>query len=200
MGIDSPIPNFVGVSNFKEVQERFLDAAQSIMVDYEIVRSENRWRITALELYLFTEASNVWRDPNTHRNPEQANSGTWYVHSRPMNRSGLDITAGDITQGVYAGLLIREVDQIDGPAKALKTLIREKFTRTGSAFNDPYNWSEKERALIANIHGRSIWDGPLKLSRSSERVCRDVWIGPRLNLADQSSPWDSPLRAAIGGR
>ncbi len=114
MGLGSPIPDFVGVSGFKEIQERFMDAAQSIMVDYEIVRGANRWRTTALELYLFTETSNVWRDPNTHRNPEQAYSGTWYVHRRPMNRSGLDITAGNIRHGLYVGLLIREIDLIDG--------------------------------------------------------------------------------------
>jgi len=200
MGLGSPIPDFVGVSGFKEIQERFMDAAQSIMVDYEIVRGANRWRTTALELYLFTETSNVWRDPNTHRNPEQAYSGTWYVHRRPMNRSGLDITAGNISQGLYVGLLIREIDLIDGPAKALKTLIRDKSNGSEDASKDRYKWSENQQALIGNIRGQSIWEAPLRLSRSTERICGDVRVGPRLNLKHKSSPWDSPLRATIAGR
>jgi hypothetical protein len=200
MRLGSPIPDFAGVSDFRKIHERFIDAAQSIMADHEIVRGASRWRITAVELYLFTETSSVWRDPNTHRNPDQACSGTWYVHQRPMNRSGLDITAGNIRHGLYVGFLIREIDLIDGPAKALKALIRDKSNGSDDASKDRYKWSEQQRALIGNIRGQSIWGAPLKLSRSTERMRGDVRVGPRLNLKYKSSPWDSPLRAWIGGR
>jgi hypothetical protein len=102
---------FKNVRSFDEVKQRFVEFARLIMCSHKLVYGEHErsWRITALELYLCTcNDSNIWRDPYTHANPAQLESGTWYVHDdghRPPIYSGVDITCG--SAGIYGGLLIR---------------------------------------------------------------------------------------------
>src|ERR1700692_1123763 len=85
--VASPIPNFVGVTDFADIQGRFIEAARSILLGHYLDYGDGRhqWPITTVELYLHYPAK--WRDPTAHavRFPRtaatrQLETGTWYVH------------------------------------------------------------------------------------------------------------------------
>jgi hypothetical protein len=194
------IPDFEGVQDVEDVRVRFTAAARSVMLEHDLVHGDHIWQVTALELYLFTSQSEVWRDVFTHRQDEQLNSGSWYVHdngSRPPNYSGIDITAGSRRSGIFAGLLIRELNQEDGSGKALQTIIRGNysFTRKGNV------WSSEEKSVLSSIHRGSVLSSPLRLvPRSSERQNVSLWCGPRWGLNSKHPDNDrfvqAPLRIA----
>jgi len=199
--------NFDGVQSFLDIKSRFVEIASSIMLSHDLIYGEPRWKITALELYLFTEQSNVWRDGNTHRSDEQLNSGSWYVHKyghgqatgsgkwKAPNWSGLDITAGSRSLGIYAGLLVRELDQKDGSATAFKTIIRGKPLPR----ENHDTWSPHERKIIDSIDGKSVTAGPLRLEACPQPRTSDLWIGPRIlnpKLAENIIFKAKPLRVA----
>jgi hypothetical protein len=194
------IPNFEGVKNIEDVQVRFAAAARSVMLDHDLIHGDHIWQVTALELYLFTSQSEVSRDAFTHRKDEQLNSGSWYVHdngSRPPNYSGIDITAGSRRSGIFAGLLIRELNQEDGSGKVLQTIIRGKysFMRKGNL------WSSEEKSVLSSIHRGSVLSSPLRLvPRSSVRQNVFLWCGPRWGLNSKHPDNDrfvqAPLRMA----
>jgi hypothetical protein len=152
------------------------------MLSHDLVFGIHRWKITALELYLFTSKSEIWRDSTTHCADEQLDSGTWYVHHRgrcprvrPPNYSGIDITAGSRYDVIYAGLLIRELDQRDGSATPFKTIVRGQC----GPRNNHDKWTSDDRNLIAGIHQKDIKSGPLRLEPiTTAREC-PLWIGPR---------------------
>jgi hypothetical protein len=194
------IPSFEGAKDLESAMLRFATAARSIMLQHELHFGGRSWQITALELYLFTKGSEVWRDPFTHGRDEQLNSGTWYVHDdgdRAPNYSGIDITAGSRQGGIYAGLLIRELDQNDGSAKALQTIIRGEFLpkRAGNV------WSPEEKEILSTIHRGSVFSSPLRLvPRALPRPAEPLWCGPRWGLnpktADAEKFASAPLRLA----
>jgi hypothetical protein len=162
------IPNFEGVKNFEDIQSRFIESARSIMFDHDLFYERNGgmiWQITALELYLkLDNHQDIWWDPTTHGADEQLNRGTWYIHdngNRAPGYCGIDITAGCKKSKVYAGLLIRELNKIDGSAKALQTIIRGDFRRD--------RWLPDERVRIQKIHGQSVCSSPLRLIPRAKR-------------------------------
>ena len=174
------VPDFTGAKSFKEIQERFIASARSIMFSHELRCGEERWRVTALELYLSTD-SDVWRDVYTHKNPEQRQSGTWYVHdggARAPNYSGVDMTCG--SAGIPAGLLIRELNMEQ--RWVLQRIVRgnrPSFTRKGNI------WSTEEKAIIdTSIHGTSVESeaGVLRLVEAEE-INEPLWGGPRIGLS-----------------
>ena len=181
---------FIDVRNPDEIRERFVEIARLIMCSHELVCGDRRWQITALELYLST-ASDVWRDPYTHRNPEQLESGTWYVHAdgnRAPNYSGIDITCGS-KDGTHGGLLIRELSKEQ--RWVFQRIVRgnhPSFPRKGN------KWSDEEKRLIkTGIHRRRIDSDALKIVQTSERK-EALWIGPRIGL--NSKPGSEPFRLA----
>ena len=98
---------------------------------------------------------------------------------RAPNYSGIDITAGSRQGGIYAGLLIRELDQNDGSARALQTIIRGEFSskRAGNV------WSPEEKEILSTIHRGSVFSSPLRLvPRPVPRPAEPLWCGPRWGL------------------
>jgi hypothetical protein len=191
-----PIPDFSGAVNFEDIQRRFFASAEKILRGYCLARGPYRWPITSLELYLHT-ASDVWRDPYTHRHKEQKNRGTWYVHRHPrclstteppkrfraVRRSGLDITCGSEKECIFGGILIRQTCGSAGSGAAFIRIIRP----------DPRlrleRWSDSEKDIVCTIDGASVTRGELKLLRSDVAMVRELWIGPRVGLkAKRASP------------
>lgn len=184
-----PLPDFTGVASFIDIQKRFFVAAEKILRGYCLARGDQRWPITSLELYLYT-ASDVWRDPYTHKHKEQLKRGTWYVHRHPRcldaveppkrfratRRSGLDITCGSKAEGIFAGILIRQTCGSVGSGAAFIRTMRPgpklKLER----------WSEREKAEICDIDGADVTVGALKLLRSDGPPIDELWIGPRGGL------------------
>lgn len=145
MRLPSYIPNFAGVTDFADIQGRFIEAARCILLSHHLdYDGRHCWPITTVELYLHHHTK--WPDPTAHavRFPKaaaarQLESGTWYVH-RAMhpapnatqssgfglgpNRSGIDITAGTPAENIFVGILIAGIGDKDGSATALKQIVR----------------------------------------------------------------------------
>lgn len=179
------IPNFVGISNFKDIQCRFIKSARSIMLEYDLVRSEHHWQITALELYLYEK--NIWPDDTTHgikfKTNEQLESGNWYVHRSgklARKRLGIDITAGSKYPEIHAGLLIGAIGNTDGSGRAVKSILGASS----------WKYSDTEMEFLKNIiHGKPIiCDAPsLRLELRSAPEKSQLWLGPRKNLPRSTS-------------
>jgi len=197
------LPSFDDASTFEEIFQRFSIFAQSVLLEHELVFGACNWRISELELYLYTQ-SEVWRDDTTHRTPEQQTSGLWYVHQygrqavenrawRPPYRSGLDITVG--SPNTYAGILIRQLNRIGGSGSAFKEIIRAPVGSDLKAGK----WSEVERHTIEAINGCSIFGHPLQLRQSAQPVRTPLWAGPRVGI-DGAKHANAPLRISIHER
>jgi hypothetical protein len=199
--------DFSAIQNFKDLQVQFVNAAQSLMSEHDLMHANNRWQITAIELYLFTE-SEMWRDVYTHQNPVQLESGTWYVHQRGThapnwrapNWSGLDITCGS-RPSTFGGLLVRQLCKKKGSATATKAILRGGFYPR--IYSD--RWSSQEKAIIENIHGKGIYAGSDLTLVSCPKRTEPIWIGPRIGLRkrdpDPTNPEgisfrNAPLRVA----
>lgn len=186
------IPDFCGADDIRSILERFIPSARKIMLEHRLVYGQHEWSITAVELYLWT--GNAWCDPCTDKKPGQAKFGTWYVNrGRNPNHGRIDIAAGN-ESGLFAGLLIRELDQKDGSAIALQKIIRGRFDKR----NDYDRWTSEELEKIASIDGTGVTTGPLKLV-ARESNSSDIWIGPRIFYTKDSNKkayLQYPLRVA----
>lgn len=188
--------SFKGVRNFEEVKARFIDFARLIMCSHRLVRGDDSWTITALELYLCTgKTSEVWRDIYTHGHPEQLESGTWYVHdggARAPTYSGIDITCGSKQDGIYGGLLVRELSK--ERRWIFQRIVRgnrPSFPRKGNV------WLAEEKELIrTKIHKCGISTGLLRLVPTEEWKTQ-LYIGPRIGLRAQTGlPVENSFRFA----
>jgi hypothetical protein len=171
---------FRGVRSFDDIKARFISVAQQIMCLHRLVCGDYSWTITALELYLYTcRTSAIWHDPYTHVNAEQLESATWYVHDdgdRAPTYSGIDITCGSKNDGIYGGLLIRELcEERRWVFQRIVRGNRPNFPRKGNV------WSGKEKELIRAIHKCGAGSGLLQLVSSPERKTQ-LYIGRRIGL------------------
>lgn len=200
--MENVIPDFQGVTSFEDIQKRFIAAARSIILEHKIFYDGHQFDITALELYLkLHQRRDLWWDPATDEGAkEQFNRGTWYVRQKKGPAYWrIDITAGNVTQNIQSGILIRQLNYAGGPASALHAIVRGGFGR--------HRWKPEEIALIERIHGKRIdgTDGsPLKLKRRSSPLNVGLGKGKRINLPasnaknrDEISIRDAALRVSI---
>lgn len=178
------VPNFDDISSAEEARDRFYKSATQILLDHEVVYEGWRWRISALELYLYHPRQ--WPDPTTHGcrfgAQEQLNSASWYVHRNATpspNRAGIDITAGSRSAGIFAGLLVAAIGERDGSATALKTIARPSAPYH---FKRKDKWEQEERSWLTTINGTSVVSGSLRLVPAS-REHFQLFVGPRKRLA-----------------
>ena len=152
------------------------------MFEHQIDYGQRSFDITALELYLkLHQQKDVWWDPATDKDAaanEQFKRGTWYVRQKKGAAYWrLDITAGDISSGVQAGLLIAQLDHDGGSGKAFHAVVRGKFGRQG--------WTTEERQRIDQIHGKRV-DGsdgsPLRLVKRAAAGDRRFRVGIRKGI------------------
>lgn len=203
LSLDEVVPDFRGVRHLEDIQRRFFSSAHEIISRHELAIRERSLDITALELYLkLHEQPDIWFDRATdggENSREQLNRATWYVSQRKGPAYWrVDITAGDRTCRIQAGLLIRQVDRMGGPATAFQKIVRGQFGRQ--------SWTDEELALVGQIHGKRI-DGsdgsPLTLRPRKRALPCILAKGKRINLPpneDQIAGQlirDAALRVAI---
>lgn len=188
------LPDFKNVQNFEEIYSRFYEAAESLILEHDLMFEDSKIRppmhISSLELYLHC---NAWRDPNTDRHPEQQNRSTWYVHRRGANAntSRIDITAGSQSEEIFCGLLVRGIDGSDGSGKAIKRILRGRE-------NTARSWLKDETDTLDQIHGSHILQGPLRLVRRKEPRPDKLSPKPRIGLEYPEAPWSLNLRIIYG--
>ena len=74
----------------------------------------------------------IHEDPWLHNDYHQLNNMTWYFHGKGPKMYCTDLTIGDIERNVYASVLLRKTESIDGSIKLegparLTNYIREKI-------------------------------------------------------------------------
>lgn len=114
-----------GTFEFEGIEQR-LDTLAYYLQNYLcLVASGHPYRIVECEIYYHDPA--LHPDPYTHKRDEQLSNGTWY-----FNDFGLDISFGNVTKNIHAGILIRGiqslVDQeryISGPSKVVRELFKQ---------------------------------------------------------------------------
>ena len=114
-----------GTFEFESIEQR-LDTLAYYLQNYLcLVASGHPYRIVECEMYYHDPA--LHPDPYTHKKEEQLSNGTWY-----FNDFGLDISFGNVSKSIYAGILIRGiqslVDQeryISGPSKVVRELFKQ---------------------------------------------------------------------------
>jgi hypothetical protein len=189
MGRIDMLPDFTGVKDESDIRERFVNAAREIMCGYRLTYHDRCWDITALELYLQINGENsVWRDETTDCHAEQLNSGTWYV----ARQGGpaywrIDISTGN-KKNIQAGILLAQIDEDAGAAMALHKIVRGFFDRN--------KWPGDAVSKVADIHGSSIFSGPLRLQPREEKLKIDLWLGRREGLNSKYKYWNANLRIA----
>lgn len=116
---------------FPSLEEAFKEYANFLMNDVALVVADHPYRIIECELYYHCPTNHP--DPFVHKRPNQLMAGNWY-----FNDSGLDITFGDSSKGIYASFLIRgiksianENNYITGPIN----VVREIFNQFGNVGN-----------------------------------------------------------------
>jgi hypothetical protein len=190
---DDVIPDFDDVTDFADIQSRFIKAARAIMFDYDLVLDhldKKFMRVTALELYLHCKN---WPDPNTDKHCEQLSSATWYIRRRGSNAntSRVDITAGSRCQNIHCGLLVRGIDGTDGSGKALRRILRGERHIPGRS------WLPDEINILEQIHGSSVFSGSLRLIRREEPHPGAQLATPRIGLRYPEERWSKNLRLVV---
>jgi hypothetical protein len=176
------IPDLRNANDLESILAQFLPAADLIMREHDLVYEAGPPRqITELELYLWNTQGS-WKDPWTDGACEQLNRGTWYVKTGAINRSRIDITAGndDPQCPIWAGMLIRALSDQIGPSRALKSLVR-------SATPSSDDWTDLEAYRLCKINRSSIYDGPLQLRKCVRRQ-GTIYFGPRVFPKKTSQP------------
>lgn len=191
-------PSMGDVKSFEEIQNRFHTIAKVLMSNYDIELRHlyrERLRISSVELYLYKNS--VWEDPTTHYARygirDQLTSGCWYVHRykengkfRPPRRRGIDITAGSNSHDVYAGLLIREVNEIDGPARAVNSML---FGSNLKSVRRNWNYAACDEFFLS-LNGGSIYAGSVALVDALIPRSSNFYVGRRIGLPEPKTPKD----------
>ncbi|GAB4420571.1 MAG: hypothetical protein OHK0056_31160 [Bacteriovoracaceae bacterium] len=149
----------------------------------------------------------------THMRDEQLQSGTFYCHTKSnngkwsapiFNRHGIDITAGDFSNNIHCGILIRhlgandpKVKHMDGSGRALRVLLRgdSGFKAMNKTMPD-WNWSKSELAYLEELNGSSICEGKTQIIELSNPRNVIIEAKPRIGI-DGKKNEHAPLRFVV---
>ena len=103
-----------GIDNVSKV---FDQLAVTLLRQTVIVTPKNNFNLREIEFYLYDK--DLHPDTYAHKNKRQSEFGEWYFHRftdiEPFlksNRNGLDITFGNKEKGIYGGILIRKIENV----------------------------------------------------------------------------------------
>ena len=142
----------------------------------------NKYRICELELYYHSRDHD---DRYTHRSQDQLKNQKFYFHKfkngtyKMGTYKGLDLTFGNEDSGIYCGILIRTIMNIEtgeiisGPCKCVNKIL-EIFDVNGV--------SQLVEILGENI---DIYETPDFHICDYDLIVRDIYIGERIGLSDK---------------
>jgi len=177
------IPDFSDVKCEKDITDKFIKAGRSILLETDLICRNERFQITALELYLFHKK--LWKDKSTDRDPEgmQLEAGKWYIRRRGhRTRWRIDITAGNKDNSIYAGLLIAAIGNENGPGIALNKILHGNTDPKINKSKRIWDYS-RDGDTIETIHGSiaTSQDSYLRLEKCKIRSDHSLFIGLRKN-------------------
>ncbi len=186
------------MSDKNEVYSRMVEISELLLWKMMIKNSRMYLRITAIEFYLFYPI--LHPDPYVHKNFRQRESATFYIHdngTRAPNYSGIDITCGCFEKEIFGGVLIREIEKVDGSSLALKKIIRDN-----QIFNRKDRWTDIEKRKLIQADGRSILNEEFEVCSLHPKDFPgpiELWAGPRLlgKQIKDSFYHEAPYRFAL---
>lgn len=153
----------------------FPELADQLLNRCRLVVAGTAHRLTEVEVYYHGEGH---REPFSHREPIQRQSGPWYFHRshgsyRSGSFKGLDLSFGDDT--AFGGILIRGLEKpdgtlIDGPSLCVDYLLHA----VGAS-----SVADLDRAIGKRLAWQA--DNPLYL-QAAEIEQRPVYRSPRIGL------------------
>ncbi len=120
------------------VSKMFDELASTLLRQTVIVTPNNNFNLREIEIYLFDK--DLHPDTYAHKNKRQLEFGEWYFHRftdiEPFlksNRNGLDITFGNKEKGIYGGILIRKIENVETKdlIVGINKVARELFDNIG---------------------------------------------------------------------
>ncbi len=134
----------------EEIQERFKDIAEKLLIEYQIKKGDIYYDILEIEFYYYSK-----KHPDIITYPRTAPSGCWYFHSSGVDiafesqsgfkegskSTGKDPVKADVSES-FGGILIRSIknringDVINGPLNRVNKLF-DKFDAFGNLNDFP---------------------------------------------------------------
>ncbi|MCY7409098.1 MAG: hypothetical protein LH473_02405, partial [Chitinophagales bacterium] len=118
-------------NNDKDWEKEFFNRADFLMNHLCLIVGENAYRVVDCEVYYHSEEH---PDPYVHKGEEQLNNGTWFFN----DAGGLDITFGNGEKGIYAGILIRTIQNLktEQRIEGIIKVVKEIFRNLGNIFSE----------------------------------------------------------------
>jgi len=127
----------IDFKNKATLHQKMMNVANKLLNESILNFGQNKFRLAEIEFYLFNEQE--FKDQTTHKNKRQLSSDYWYFHRsskndilKPINRIGLDITCGNQSEGIYGGILIRAIqnlqdenDYVHGTAQIVDRILAD---------------------------------------------------------------------------
>lgn len=102
----------------KDYNKVFDEIAITLLRYTKIVTPKYQYYLREIEIYFYDK--DLHQDSYAHKNKRQLKFGEWYFHRytdiEPFlksNRNGVDITFGNELEGIYGGILIRKIQNIN---------------------------------------------------------------------------------------
>lgn len=172
---------------FDALKKHFYRVGTDLLLKHEIELRHvgQRLRISSVELYF--HKVDVWEDPAVHKHPQQKSAGRWYVHRRGERYRGprrrcVDITCGSEKAGTFGGILVRGVEDIDGPALALNQMVFGRPER-------PRCWDYKGRdEFFDGLEQKDVYSGDVVLIEAKIPRAAKLYVGARRGLRYEATP------------
>lgn len=169
----------------RDAQSQFSEMAEKLLHHTLLKAGDTFYRLAEIEFYVFAEGNPAFEDEEIQKNPRQLLNGVWYLHRKAPERTGLEITFGNNEQKMYAGVLIRaiqntedEKDYVYGPPAVVKTLMETSGVTKNQLESLPVN--------------RNTW---LSVVENPEPVADEIFSCPRhLEGNEKKKFTDAPYR------
>jgi 3-methyladenine DNA glycosylase Mpg len=177
------------------INESFYRISDELMNHCLIQINNMKFRIAELEFYY---SSTNHPDPYIHKDSIQYEEFKWYFHRsskklkiKTGNRKGLDITFGNQSKNIAAGILIR------GVLNTLRSEIQDGY------INGPSRVVDKIMEVtgindLEKLEGTSVFDNQFLSIVPNDNSIEKVYFAPRVGLSNKDSDFkDRPYRYFI---
>eukprot|EP00667_Euglena_gracilis_P017777 EG_transcript_18781 len=151
------------MSTFEGFDQRFGDVVHNLLNKMVLVIKETAWRIVEVEVYFH---GGIHKDPFTHCDEMQSQSGMWYFHRKGNSYKGgtfkgLDISIGTPGQA-HGGILLRSIENeangelVEGPCRVVDTILRLTGHDSITTFVDKNTTLDVAKCPELHLHPQDI--------------------------------------------
>jgi hypothetical protein len=169
-----PLLNFNNCSKSSEVVDQAELIAEELLSHWYVFSFGKVRKILEIEFYV--SIPGVLEDETVHHRPELMSQARFYTHtncqegnwSPPIfNRHGIDITCGNRSREIRAGILLRHIDGENhraGPALTLRAMVRgDQGFKKLHAGDPDWGWTPYEEEYLKELNNANIFKGKTRL-------------------------------------